>query len=183
MPTPLTSSPRQKANSRGTELAVSGMNCNDCVRHVTQALQSVSGVRNAAVSLETNRAIVSWDSDARPDIQALILAVERAGYGARAVGTEQWPERNWFELLISYFGLRSSGWQFNVIVGLAATAPLMFGEWIFQLGMARWFQSVSFALASVVQVFCGARFYRGAWSQLKAGRSNMDTLVALGSTT
>ena len=27
----------------------------------------------------------------------------------------------------------------------------------------------------------GARFYRGAWNQLKSGNSNMDTLVALGS--
>jgi len=37
-------------------------------------------------------------------------------------------------------------------------------------------------LASLVQVFAGAPFYRGAWSQLKARNSNMDTLVALGST-
>ena len=59
----------------------------------------------------------------------------------------------------------------------------MLGEWVFGLGMTRWFQWCSFALASVVQVFAGAPFYRGAWSQLKAGRSNMDTLVALGSTT
>src|SRR5258708_37957432 len=34
----------------------------------------------------------------------------------------------------------------------------------------------------MVQVFAGARFYRGAWSQLKVRSSNMDTLVALGST-
>ena len=32
-------------------------------------------------------------------------------------------------------------------------------------------------------VVCGARFYRGAWNQLRIGSSNMDTLVALGSTT
>jgi Cu+-exporting ATPase len=34
-----------------------------------------------------------------------------------------------------------------------------------------------------VQIFCGAPFYRGAWRQLKIASSNMDTLVALGSTT
>ena len=49
--------------------------------------------------------------------------------------------------------------------------------------MARWFQWVSFALAGMVQVFAGARFYRGAWAQLKVGSANMDALVALGSTT
>ena len=49
--------------------------------------------------------------------------------------------------------------------------------------MTPWFQWLAFALAGVVQIFCGAQFYRGAWRQLKVGSSNMDTLVALGSTT
>jgi len=49
--------------------------------------------------------------------------------------------------------------------------------------MTPWFQWLSFALAGAVQVFAGAQFYRGAWNQLKIGSSNMDTLVALGSTT
>src|SRR4029077_10709102 len=38
-------------------------------------------------------------------------------------------------------------------------------------------------VAGIVQVFACAPFYRGAWRQLKVGSSNMDTLVALGSTT
>jgi P-type Cu+ transporter len=59
----------------------------------------------------------------------------------------------------------------------------MLGEWVFHFGMTGWFAWTSFALAGVVQFYCGAEFYRGAWRQLKAGSSNMDTLVALGSTT
>jgi P-type Cu+ transporter len=59
----------------------------------------------------------------------------------------------------------------------------MAGEWVFGLALRPWFQWVSFGLAGIVQVFAGARFYRGAWRQLKAGESNMDTLVSLGSTT
>src|SRR6266403_703553 len=59
----------------------------------------------------------------------------------------------------------------------------MAGEGLFSLGMLRCFQWRSFARAGVVQTFAGARFYRGAWRQLKTGSSNMDTLVALGSTT
>jgi Cu+-exporting ATPase len=59
----------------------------------------------------------------------------------------------------------------------------MIGEWIFHLMMADWFRWLSFFLAAGVQVFCGAQFYRGAWRQIKVGQSNMDTLVALGSTT
>src|SRR5581483_11565116 len=59
----------------------------------------------------------------------------------------------------------------------------MIGEWALHLGHTAWFRWISFAIASVVQIIAGAPFYRGAWSQLKRGRSNMDTLVALGSTT
>ena len=59
----------------------------------------------------------------------------------------------------------------------------MLGEWVFHFGMDGWFAWVSFALAGAVQIYCGAEFYRGAWRQLKARSSNMDTLVALGSTT
>src|SRR6185369_4689818 len=46
-----------------------------------------------------------------------------------------------------------------------------------------WFPWLAFALAALVQIFSGAPFYRGAWRQLKTGSYNMDTLVALGSTT
>ena len=70
-----------------------------------------------------------------------------------------------------------------LIVGFGITAALMAGEWIFGLGTTPWFQWLSFALAGVVQIYCGAQFYTGAWRQLKAGESNMDALVALGSST
>ena len=59
----------------------------------------------------------------------------------------------------------------------------MIGEWVFGLAMTPWFRWGSFVGAAVVQVFAGAQFYRGAWAQLKRGSSNMDTLVALGSST
>src|SRR5260221_6906062 len=59
----------------------------------------------------------------------------------------------------------------------------MLGEWVFGAGLRPWFRWLAFSLAGIVQVTGGARFYRGAWRQLKAGSSNMDTLVALGSTT
>ncbi|MFC1586897.1 copper-translocating P-type ATPase [Planctomycetota bacterium] len=41
---------------------------------------------------------------------------------------------------------------------------------------------VQFALATPVQIFAGARFYRGAWGALRTGSANMDVLVALGTT-
>ena len=158
---------------RVTELFVTGMTCNNCARHVTDALQSVAGVRSATVNLEGGQALVSWEAGAAPVPEAAIRAVEAEGFGAR-VAEAQSCDRCEHKM---------SGWQFNLWVGVLGTLPLMLGDWAFGWGMVPWFQWTSFALASLVQVLAGARFYRGAWGQLKVASSNMDTLVALGSTT
>jgi len=149
------------------------MTCQNCARHVTDAIQSVPGVRSASVTLEGGRATVRWASDASQNIPAVIQAVAAAGYEARFVEAAAHGRGE----------QRQSCWRWNLLLGVAVTAALMIGEWVFDLADKPWFQWLSFALAGVVQIFCGAQFYRGAWRQLKIGSSNMDTLVALGSTT
>ena len=157
-----------------TELTIGGMTCANCARHVTEAIQDVPGVAGASVQLDAGRATVRWKTAA--NVAAVVEAVKEAGYEASEVsqGATATAKNAWSPL---------SGWRFNVVVGLAATVPLMICEWVFGLGMQAWFHWVAFLVALPVQIFCGARFYEGAWRQLKQGRSNMDTLVALGSTT
>jgi P-type Cu+ transporter len=163
----------QAAPASGTELAITGMTCGNCARHVAEAIQSVPGVSNANIRLEANRASVRWASGAEQNVPAVLHAVTEAGYGASVV--EAAASQSSESML--------GGWRLNLWVGLLGTTPIMLGEWAFGLGMTRWFQWCSFALAGAVQILAGARFYRGAWGQLKAGHSNMDTLVSLGSTT
>jgi len=149
------------------------MNCNNCARHVTEAIRGVPGVRSATVILDAGRASVRWNSDDCQNISAVIEAVQKAGYTAKEI-----------QAATSAGGeTRHAGWQINLWLGVAVTVVLMAGEWGFGLGMAPWFRWLTFALAAVVQVLAGAKFYRGAWNQIKIGSSNMDTLVALGSTT
>ena len=167
-------SPDSTSASGGvTELRVSGMTCNNCARRVSDALKTVPGVQSVTVNVEAARASVRWDSTCSPNQTQLIAALSKAGY-----------EATLFEA--GYAVAASSNnknWHLNLWLGGGVTAVLMLGEWVFNLGMSGWFAWVSFALAGVVQVYCGAEFYRGAWRQLKARSSNMDTLVALGSTT
>ncbi len=165
--------PRPRYHLIVTTLQVSGMNCNNCARHVTEAIQTVSGVRSATVLLEAGRASVRWNSGAEQNISAVIAAVKKAGYAAKEISAATAADGE----------TRQAHWQINLWLGVAVTGALMAGEWGFSFGLKSWFQWLSFALASVVQVFAGAKFYRGAWAQLKIGSSNMDTLVALGSTT
>jgi P-type Cu+ transporter len=156
-----------------TQLTVTGMTCNNCARHVTEALQGVGGVQTVTVNLDAHQATVRWSSPSAQNVEAAIKAVQEEGYGAKVLKAEEADSGEH----------KLAGWQLNLWVGLPVTFLLMAGEWGFGLAMQSWFQWVAFVLAAAVQVLAGARFYRGAWNQLKVGSSNMDTLVALGSTT
>ena len=150
-----------------TEFTIDGMTCGNCAWHVTDAIQSVPQVKSAAVSLERKTAVVRWNGS--ENIPAVLRAVRNAGYAAReTTGMTQ---------------LAHTDWQSALWVGVFVTAVLMAGDWISNFGKHHWFQWMSFALAGIVQVYSGAQFYRGAWRQLKVASTNMDTLVALGSTT
>ena len=170
-----------------TQFAVDGMTCQNCARHVREAAQSIPAVADAHVELEANRLTVRWRTPppippspgpAVAPLDALLHAVREAGYEIRAlppaVAGHAADPASWSPF---------HGWRFNVVVGSLATLPLMLGEWLLGLGMNRTFQWTAFALTVPVMLFCGAKFYRGAWNQLRRGQSNMDTLVALGSTT
>ena len=63
-----------------TTITVEGMSCEHCEQTVEEALREVPGVTAASADRETARADV--DGEADPD--ALVRAVEDAGYTAKA---------------------------------------------------------------------------------------------------
>ena len=63
-----------------TQLAVSGMTCDHCLRHVTDAISKVAGVNNVNVKLVEGLAEI--ESDSALDLQAVKEAVFAAGYSA-----------------------------------------------------------------------------------------------------
>lgn len=72
-------SAHEAAPTATIELAVSGMSCAACVGRVERALGAVPGVEQASVNLATQRATVRGAASG----QALLAAIERAGYAAR----------------------------------------------------------------------------------------------------
>jgi P-type Cu+ transporter len=157
-----------------TDLSVQGMNCSSCVQHVTEALQSVQGVASVNVSLQASRASVRWQPGAPADTAALAAAARQAGYPAHPLELSQQGDAA---------GHHAGRWRLEVLAAVIPTALLMIGEWLLPLAEAQWYPWAALILASIVQFGPGRQFYRGAWNQLKVGSSNMDTLVALGSTT
>lgn len=75
------------------ELNVEGMSCGSCVKHVTEALNTVEGVTKVDVDLQAARVRVSGQSDS----QVLIASLTDAGYPAQlaspAAGTNNMKRR------------------------------------------------------------------------------------------
>jgi copper chaperone CopZ len=63
-----------------TQLAVSGMTCDHCVRHVTDAISKVAGVNSVNVKLAEGLAVI--ESDSALNLEAVKEAVVAAGYSA-----------------------------------------------------------------------------------------------------
>ncbi|NNM77779.1 copper-translocating P-type ATPase [Sphingomonas sp. ID1715] len=157
------------------DLLIDGMTCASCVGRVERALTAVPGVVEASVNLATESAQVKTVGAITPE--TLIAAAEKAGYGARIrpdsiQGTE--PE----ETRRSATARRE---QAHVVAAALLSFPLIlpmllapFGTTIMLPGWAQ------LLLATPIQFWLGARFYRAGWKALRARTGNMDLLVALG---
>ncbi len=149
-------------------LAISGMTCASCSARVEKALTRVAGVLDASVNLATEQATVNLTRGT--SAAALIAAVERAGYGATlpqgappAAAARALPD--WWPVALA---IALSLPLVVPMLGTLAGAHWMLPGWL------QW------ALATPVQFWLGARFYRAGWKALRAGSGNMDLLVAVG---
>ena len=154
---------------QGVDLAIDGMTCATCVGRVERALAGVPGVLEATVNLATGRAHVLRVQRGASSAD-LVAAVQRAGYEAQALdeGVAPPPRR-----------AHDAGWRVALAAALSAPLALpmlgdLFGaHWM----LSPWWQ---LALATPVQFWLGARFYRAGWKAVMARSGNMDLLVALG---
>ena len=169
---PKTPHPPGPASHPPLAFAIDGMTCENCARQITEAIQRLPGVLQATVTLQTSHALVRWQPDATPDPAAVAEAVARAGFRAQPVPPHPTTPAN-----------SVGSWKTGLLLAIAAMVWFLFGEWIAGWHAAPWFRWTALGLATFVQLGPARPFYLGAWTQLKAGRSNMDTLVALGSTT
>ncbi len=161
------------AAERATELAldVTGMTCGSCVQRVEKTLLKQPGVLECRVNLATAQATVRLAEGSAPfeDLKAAVQArgydieIHRARRGDDPAREEEraWLRRVWV------------AWPLGVIV-LAVSMFWMESSW------ARW---TAFVLTTPVEFWAGSPFLRGAAHRAKTLSANMDTLIALGTTT
>ena len=175
-----------KAESETLALDIQGMHCASCVGRIERKLKKVEGVEDAAVNLATNRASVTFDpAVVSPD--ALIAAVEKAGYGASPVVERKEtpaPAGGPDPALINLIAAAILTLPVLVISMARMAVPTSAGMDMpdaSQSHVRDWF----FAAITAITVFgLGRQFFSGAWNALRhGGAATMDTLVALGAST
>lgn len=62
---------------------VEGMGCQNCVKHVREALEGLDGVSGAEVSLDSNTAIITTTKEVTDS--AITSAIEEAGYDVAGI--------------------------------------------------------------------------------------------------
>jgi Cu+-exporting ATPase len=154
------------------DVLVSGMHCAACAIRLEKVLNELPGV-TASVDFVNEKARARWTPGLTESAQ-IVAAIQDAGFSARL------PEQG----LQDEKAAREALWRSELrlfILALLLTLPLV-GQMVFMLDgthreLPRFFQLL---LATPVQFWIGARFYRGAWQSLRHGGANMDVLVALG---
>ena len=161
------------------ELSISGMTCAACATRLEKVLNRLPGVE-AAVNFASERAVLRYLPGAM-DPQQAIDAVAKAGFGAVEAGLDAREQERARHAETWRRDLRMFWIAVLLTLPLAAQMPAMLGAgWAGDAHhdvIPRWLQLL---LATPVQFWIGARFYRGAWASLRGGGANMDVLVALG---
>jgi Cu+-exporting ATPase len=174
-------------------LLIGGMHCANCVQTVEKALKVVDGVSDASVNLTTEKASVKFDPN-EVSIGDIITAVEKSGYRAMLYdpesGVDQEKVLREREIKIQRFRLGLS-----VLLALPALVIAMTHDFLPGLLPAIFMEEITLfppfhdiivlhiillVLATPVQFVAGWTFYSGSYRSLKNKSTNMDVLIALG---
>ncbi len=168
------------------QYTVTGMSCAACSARVEKAVSHVSGVTSCSVSLLTN----SMGVEGTADPQAVIAAVQAAGYGASLKGAAQESpgiaqqedaladhetpvlKRRLiaslgFLIVLMYFSMGHMMWGWRL--------PAFFNDNHVAMGLVQ-------MLLTIAVMVINQKFFINGFKSLFHGSPNMDTLVALGST-
>jgi P-type Cu+ transporter len=170
--------PRQRVN-----LSLSGLHCGSCAGLIEKAVLKVPGVREANVNFAAEKAMVTYD-ETKVSVPELVKAIENAGYSAEEI-IQADPEREAAKKKqhLSYW---SKKFKASLILSLPMLYFMLFDFFQNVPGQAfllPYVGIVSMILTTPIQLIIGQSFYKGMWSSLKMKTFNMDSLIAIGTST
>ena len=164
---------------------VTGMSCAACSSRVEKAVSKVPGVTSCSVSLLTNSMGVEGEVSA----QAIINAVEQAGYGASLKGTDK-QKLSISESEEALEDHETPILKRRLIASIGFLLVLMYfsmGHMMWGWPLPSWFNDNHIAMGLVQMLLAGIimvinqKFFISGFKSLWHRAPNMDTLVALGS--
>lgn len=153
-------------------LNIGGMNCAACAQTVEKALKETEGISKASVNIATDQANITFDADAL-SLEDISAVVDGAGY--QVLGTNE-VDREEQNMLAARKRMIWS-WGFTIPIMLWMLPEMIFGiafpsKLVFDIGMI--------ALAAPVLFWLGWPTLRSAAKSAIHGNTNMDVLIALG---
>ena len=169
---------------------ITGMSCAACQAHVEKAVSKVPGVESVSVSLLTN----SMGVEGSASSEAIVKAVEDAGYGAAIQGAEEsQSSTNSLEAQEKALEDKESPvLKRRLVTSVVFLLVLMYfsmGHTMFHLPLPKFLDGnhigitvIQMVLAAIV-MFINKKFFVSGWKSVRSGAPSMDTLVAMGSMT
>ncbi|HZK05138.1 MAG TPA: heavy metal translocating P-type ATPase [Actinomycetaceae bacterium] len=166
------------------DMAIEGMTCASCVRHVERRLNKMPGV-TAVVNLATERAHLTMTEDHTDE--ELAGQVKAAGYGGtvtrrRSPDDDASPGTPDDEAITDTSDpsvRRQADLKRRFIVAAVLAVPIALLSMVPALQFPGW-QWVVAALTAPVALWAAWPFHRAAFNAARHGSSTMDTLVSLG---
>lgn len=159
------------SNNQSIDIAITGMSCASCVSAVENALHKIPSVKSATVNLATERAHIILSGEY--SLETIVKTLFDAGYGAEVISSENFHHQS---------NNLSNGSR-NIFIAAALSFPLLVPMLFNLIGISwnlpAWMQ---WLLATPVQFYLGAGFYKSAWKSILNKSGNMDLLVAIGTT-
>ncbi|HOX40868.1 MAG TPA: heavy metal translocating P-type ATPase [bacterium] len=166
---------------RFINLRINGMHCSSCAGIIERSIKEVPGVESANVNFAAEKARVSLGSST---VDAVLSAVKKAGYSAETIdekdGERESKKRE---------GEIRALWQRFKISLILSIPMLYFMIFDFIPGfpgaklLLPYVGIISLILTTPVQFVIGSGFYKGMWSSLRMRTFNMDSLIAIGTST
>ena len=167
------------------QLPIEGMTCASCVNRIERFLKKTPGVEDATVNLATEVATIRFLPDLAGTAE-LVGAIESAGYDVRPESPTAREGTSLADAFDADAAERSAEARatlrravVSIAVALGIMAVMFWPQSAIAVETLNWLALVP---ATFIQLWAGGRFYRAAWRAARHGATNMDTLVAVGTT-
>ncbi len=157
-------------------LKITGMSCAACSARIEKKLTRADGILSANVNLTTEKATVEYDPS-QIKVSEMIKMVQALGYEAEKaeeITRDVEKERREKEI---------KSLRITLIISIALSSPMLLAMVLSFMGIDIHFlhnEYFQLIITTPVQFIIGFRFYKNAFYALRSKSTNMDVLVAMG---